>query len=96
MRNAHRVSSGTRRQKFAASRNEKAAFGTEGLDNPEGFEMEIEEQKSVTPICPHCERPQSTIHYRSLSAFLGRRYVYFCAECKKILGVSHRKGFWMG
>ena len=28
--------------------------------------------------------------------FLGKRYVYFCPNCKSVLGVSHRKGFWMG
>lgn len=58
--------------------------------------MEIEERNEVTPICPHCEQLVNEIHYRSLSAFLGRRYVYFCPQCRKILGVSHRKGFWMG
>ena len=58
--------------------------------------MELEERTDVTPLCPHCDTPQSRILYRTLSAFLGRRYVYFCASCKKILGVSHRKGFWMG
>lgn len=58
--------------------------------------MNIEERNDVTPICPHCEQAVTNINYRLLSAFLGRRYVYFCGGCKKILGVSHRKGFWMG
>ncbi|MGB0495759.1 MAG: hypothetical protein ACPGJI_05325 [Kangiellaceae bacterium] len=58
--------------------------------------IKLTEDKSSTPICPHCSEPQETIHYQSVSAFLGRRYVYFCAVCKKVLGVSHRKGFWMG
>jgi len=58
--------------------------------------MEIEERNDIMPICPHCERAVNKVQYRTLSAFLGRRYVYFCAECRKILGVSHRKGFWMG
>ena len=58
--------------------------------------MQIEERNDVTPLCPHCDHGVVTIHYRCLSAFLGRRYVYFCPHCKKILGVSHRKGFWMG
>jgi len=26
---------------------------------------------------------------------LGVRYIYFCTECRKVLGVSQRKGFWM-
>lgn len=58
--------------------------------------MQIRERNDVTPLCPHCENAMGEIHYRLLSAFLGRRYVYFCAQCRKILGVSHRKGFWMG
>ena len=58
--------------------------------------IEIRERTNVKPLCPHCETPQDTIYYQALKAFLGRRYVYFCGYCKKILGVSHRKGFWMG
>jgi len=54
------------------------------------------EVDSVTPVCPHCEAPVQEIWFRSLSGFLGRRYVYFCSQCHKVLGVSHRKGFWMG
>ena len=58
--------------------------------------MEIEERNDVTPICPHCTQSVHTIYSRSLKTTLGRRYVYFCASCKKVLGISHRKGFWMG
>ena len=43
-----------------------------------------------------CDQPTPTIHCRSLAGFLGKRYVYFCALCHKVLGVSHRKGFFMG
>ena len=31
-----------------------------------------------------------------LNSLFGKRYIYFCPECRKVLGVSHRKGFWMG
>ena len=58
--------------------------------------MEIEERNDITPICPHCDAAVGTVQVRSLKSFLGRRYVYFCPTCRKILGVSHRKGFWMG
>ena len=58
--------------------------------------IQLDERNDITPLCPHCETPQSTIHYRTIAALLGRRYVYFCASCKKVLGLSHRKGFWMG
>ena len=55
-----------------------------------------QERDDVTPLCPHCGEPLREILYRSLSGFLGKRYVYFCAGCHKVLGLSHRKGFWMG
>jgi len=58
--------------------------------------MEIKEQYQITPLCPHCGAELREIWYRSLSALLGRRYVYFCSKCRKVLGLSHRKGFWMG
>ena len=56
----------------------------------------LTERQDVTPICPHCSEPAGEIWYQKLEAFLGQRYVYFCGSCNKILGVSHRKGFWMG
>jgi len=55
----------------------------------------VEDLKTV-PVCPFCEAQLSTVRYQPLLGFLGKRYVYFCPECKKVLGVSHRKGFWMG
>jgi hypothetical protein len=55
-----------------------------------------ERKDNITPLCPHCEKPQKTIHYQEAGGRFGKRYVYFCASCKKVLGVSHRKGFWMG
>lgn len=58
--------------------------------------IELEERPNDTPICPHCEAPVKKLFFQLVSKFLGRRYVYFCQACKKILGVSHRKGFWMG
>ena len=58
--------------------------------------IQIEERNDVTPLCPYCEEPVRGVHYRRLEGFLGRRYVCFCATCKKVLGISHRKGFWMG
>ena len=58
--------------------------------------IQIEERNDVTPLCPHCAKPVRSVHYHQLEGFLGRRYMYFCAVCQKVLGVSHRKGFWMG
>jgi uncharacterized protein with PIN domain len=55
-----------------------------------------EEHDEINPICPHCSRELSVIWYREVETFLGKRYIYFCQQCRKVLGVSHRKGFWMG
>lgn len=56
----------------------------------------VEERNDITPICPHCNAALSQIQSRRLSSTFGKRYVYFCPNCRKVLGVSHRKGFWMG
>ncbi|MGD2215880.1 MAG: hypothetical protein PVJ64_03950 [Gemmatimonadales bacterium] len=58
--------------------------------------LEIQERSEVQPLCPHCERALRTVWYRQLKGMFGRRYLYFCSECHKVLGISHRKGFWMG
>ncbi len=54
------------------------------------------EKTDVAPICPHCGATLTSIHCRRISSVFGKRYVYFCPQCMKVLGVSHRKGFWMG
>ncbi len=56
----------------------------------------LQERNDVVPLCPHCSEPLNEIWYNELRGFLGKRYVYFCAKCRKVLGVSHRKGFFMG
>lgn len=48
------------------------------------------------PICPHCNMEIRTIYMREIKSYLGKRYLYYCAACLKVLGISHRKGFWMG
>ena len=58
--------------------------------------IQIIEDNNATPICPHCEKKIREVVARKLGGTLGVRYLYFCRECRKVLGVSHRKGFWMG
>ena len=58
--------------------------------------IELKENDDATPLCPHCSKPLDELWFQELKGYLGRRYVYFCTKCRKILGVSHRKGFWMG
>jgi len=58
--------------------------------------LQVREKNDVTPLCPHCSESVGELWFRELRGTFGRRYVYFCANCRKVLGVSHRKGFWMG
>jgi uncharacterized protein with PIN domain len=58
--------------------------------------IQIQQEENVTPICPHCKKELGKISYQELAGVLGKRYLYFCPHCKSVLGVSHRKGFWMG
>ena len=58
--------------------------------------IELREKDDVVPLCPHCAEPLGEVWFREVRGFLGKRYVYFCSKCHKVLGVSHRKGFFMG
>lgn len=58
--------------------------------------LELEERNEVQPMCPHCQHALRALWYRRLRGLAGKRYVYFCPDCHKVLGISHRKGFWMG
>ncbi len=55
-----------------------------------------EEKPDITPLCPHCGAALNLVYCRPLTSTFGKRYIYFCPACRKALGVSHRKGFWMG
>ena len=58
--------------------------------------LRLERQDEGDAICPHCDHPLSTVWYQEMGGFAGKRYVYFCSSCRKVLGISHRKGFFMG
>ena len=58
--------------------------------------ISLVQRDDVVPVCPHCEIDLHDVAFQELSGFLGRRYVYFCPQCLKVLGISHRKGLWMG
>ena len=58
--------------------------------------IDCEEREDVHPRCPHCQTDLPKLWYRTITSVLGKRFVYFCPGCRGVLGVSHRKGFWMG
>ena len=55
--------------------------------------LPVEERDDFRPLCPYCEGELHSLLARPLtSSFLSRRLVYCCPHCKKVLGVTHRKG----
>lgn len=70
--------------------------------NPAASEPRIDEDPTLVPACPHCDSPLERIRARRVDASgsptlrFGKRYLYACPACNRLLGVSHRKGFWMG
>ena len=58
--------------------------------------IRVERRDDVQPICPHCKESLEEVWFRELAGMFGKRYLYFCSRCRQALGVSHRKGFWMG
>ena len=47
-------------------------------------------------MCPHCNRELDSVLAKRVRHDLGKAYLHACPHCRKVLGVSHRKGFWMG
>ena len=48
---------------------------------------------TATPLCPHCDGEIGHLAYHEMNTFLGKRYLYMCPSCRKVLGVSHRQGY---
>jgi hypothetical protein len=51
------------------------------------------EKDDVSPVSPHCHEVLETVWCRALSSMFGKRHLYFCPKCRKVIGVSRRKGF---
>jgi hypothetical protein len=58
--------------------------------------IQLEEKEEIAPLCPHCETEIRRVWFQKIPGVAGKRYLYYCSNCRKALGVSHRKGFWMG
>lgn len=48
-------------------------------------------QESVQGICPYCLKNISIVWVCKVESIIGIRYVYFCGECQKKLGMSSEK-----
>jgi len=69
---------------------------------PTSGQLEVVEDGRLVPDCPHCGAALTSIRTRRLTASgratarFGKRFAYACPDCNRLLGISHRKGFWMG
>lgn len=59
-------------------------------------QIQVKDPGDVYPVCPHCQAEVREVFQRRIQTLLGKAYIYYCAQCRKVLGVTHRKGFWMG
>ena len=60
-------------------------------------DIQVFERDDFYPVCPYCDREINSLIARKLSAsVLTRRMVYCCPQCRKVLGISHRKGLLTG
>ncbi len=58
--------------------------------------IEVRFEPAERPICPHCRAALNAIDAHRVRHDLGKSYVHSCPNCHRVLGVTHRKGFWMG
>lgn len=58
--------------------------------------ISVKENSGTQPRCPHCGEEIHTINSHRVISTFGKRWIYSCTSCNRSLGVSHRKGFWMG
>jgi len=57
--------------------------------------IEVQENDSIKPICPWCEKELEMILAQKIKTFIGKRHIYYCPCCRKTLGISHRKSNWI-
>ena len=58
--------------------------------------IELQERNDRSPVCPFCKAELTNVDFQQIRGYMGKRYIYFCPHCRSVLGVTHRKGFWMG
>ncbi len=58
--------------------------------------MVFQQKEDIKPKCPYCNKEIEKVWFRIMKDDLGKRSLYFCPECKAVLGVSHRKGLTFG
>lgn len=72
------------------------------MSNQTRTRLEIRADPALAPNCPYCETPLAGIRAKQIEGVgpgtfrFGKRFAYACPNCNKLLGITHRKGFWMG
>jgi DNA-directed RNA polymerase subunit RPC12/RpoP len=56
----------------------------------------LQEREDLQPECPHCGIALDRLYYHRIRPMITARRIYFCPECRKVLGVSHDGNPWMG
>ncbi len=54
------------------------------------MKTEIEREK-IHAVCPHCLKKIDSAWVFKLDSVIGVRYVYFCEQCQKRLGIFSQK-----
>jgi hypothetical protein len=54
--------------------------------------LELEEKNDVDPLCPACSEKLKRVWYQELRGLIGKRYIYFCPHCRKVIGPGEREG----
>ena len=66
------------------------------LDRVPENRVEVRDPGEIYPLCPHCDSEVRKVYQRTMKTMFGKSYIYYCTQCRKVLGVTHRKGLWMG
>lgn len=66
------------------------------LDAVPETRIEVRDPGDLYPLCPHCDTEVRQVYQRQVKTQFGKSYIFYCSNCRKVLGVTHRKGFWMG
>lgn len=54
------------------------------------MKTEIEREK-IHAVCPHCSKKLDNAWVFRLDSVIGVRYVYFCEQCQKRIGIFQHK-----
>ena len=51
----------------------------------------IVKREDLTPVCPHCEKQLNEVYAKAQGVpfIQGTNVVYFCPQCRKVLGFGH-------